>query len=221
MDWDWGDWDWGDWDWGDLDWGDWGDWGGGLGWGEGLGGLGLGAGGRRDHRHDFVIAGHERCADVAQQISVVHGTQGLGPAVDPGNRHQGSRRFGSLQHPEQELRRQQGHVHRQKNIQRPATRRQRCLDATQGPAPRMKVSNDARMGRQIRTCSRYTRRRRERQGAKLVQSDFEQGPASPWEQRFVLSHTRAAAPSKNEALGHGLHRILPHFPAPLRRSPSG
>ena len=83
----------------------------------------------------------------------------------------------------------------------------------------MKVSNDARMVRQIRTCSRYPRRRRERQGAKLVQSDFEQGLASPWEKRFVLSHARAAAPGKDEALGHGLHRIL-HFPAPLRRSPS-
>ena len=67
----------------------------------------------------------------------------------------------------------------------------------------MKVSNDARMVRQIRTCTRYPRRRRERQGAKLVQSDFEQGLASPWEKRFVLSHARAAAPGKDEALGHG------------------
>ena len=98
---------------------------------------------RTDHWHHFVVAGEQRCRDGSQQFPVVHGTQRLRTAVDPRDRDHRSGNLRTAQHPGQELRRQQGHIERQKHVERPAARRERRLDPAERSASRMQISNGA------------------------------------------------------------------------------
>ncbi len=110
--------------------------------------LGL-AGGRAHHGHNFVIAGKQRGSDGTQQIPVVDSAKGLRLPVDAGNGHQCACDFGPQQHPVEEPRRQQWHIHRQKKIEcagylRPAPPRCRSRDRTLDgdPAPREHGTTD-------------------------------------------------------------------------------